>query len=76
MSNIFKMRKLIQAWLYAIYLEELSNAEVEVGKNEKQKVWEKGIQLVGDQLLIDQTLFRNLKKMSQQQQEKENQPNF
>lgn len=66
MSNFSKIRAILEAWLDYIHLEDLSNAEVEVGKEEKQKIWDKEIQLVGDQFLLPQSLFQKFKKPSQE----------
>ncbi len=45
-----------------IHLEDLSNAEVEAGSPEQPNIWDKGLSLVRDQLLIDKSLFQDLKE--------------
>lgn len=62
MSETGKIRKIIKAWEHYLYLENLSNASVEVGKDDNRKIWDENIQLVGNQLLIPQPLFQQFKK--------------
>jgi hypothetical protein len=65
MSNSAKIRAILEAWLDYIYLEDLSQAEVEVGKEAQRKVWDREIQLVGDRLLIGQAVFQELGQTAQ-----------
>ncbi len=60
MSATAKIRTLLRAWMDYIHLEDLSNAEVEAGSPEQPNIWDKGISLVRDQLLIDKSLFQDL----------------
>lgn len=38
MPNFSKIKAILEAWQDYIHLEDLSNAEIEVGKEEKQKI--------------------------------------
>lgn len=76
MPNFSKIRAILEAWLDYIYLEDLSNAEIEVGKYEKQKVWDKENQLIGDRLNISQSVFQQLKKKYRELAEKGKQQEF
>lgn len=62
MANHSKLKALLQAWLDYIQVENLSNAKVEAGNQERPNIWETGLSLIGDQLLIDETQFKALKQ--------------
>lgn len=76
MSDLAKIRAILKAWLDYIYLEDLSNAEVEAGKDEKRKIWDEGIRLIGDQLLIPQSVFQEFRKKYQALEEKKQLQDF
>jgi AAA domain len=60
-----KLIQIVQAWLAYIRLEELTQAEVERGSDAYPKVIDKGVQLVGNKLMLDSEVF---KQFQQQQQ--------
>lgn len=60
-----KLIQIVQAWLAYIRLEELTQAEVERGSDVFPKVIDKGVQLVGNKLMLDSEVF---KQFQQQQQ--------
>ena len=60
-----KLIQIVQAWLGYIRLEELTQAEVERSSDIYSKVVDKGVQLVGNKLLLDSEVFTQL--MQQQQ---------
>lgn len=62
MSEPSKISALIQTWIDYIRLSDLTNAEVDAGNEEQTCIWDKGISLVGNQLLIDDELFKELKQ--------------
>lgn len=62
MSETAKIKKLLSAWLDYIYLEELSNASVDAITPLGQNTWDKGVSLVGDNLVLSKSLFQELKK--------------
>jgi predicted nucleic acid-binding Zn-ribbon protein len=65
MLELEKFTQIIQAWLAYIRLEELTQAEVERGSDVYPKVVDKGVQLVGNKLMLDGEVF---KQFQQQQQ--------
>ena len=67
-----KIRAIISAWLDYIWLEDLTNAKVKAGNSSNPLIWDKNVSLVGDQLIIDKTLFKTIKQnfKTYQQQEK------
>lgn len=72
-----KMRKIISAWLDYIRLEDLTNAKINNENSTHPMIWNENISLVGNQLLIDKTLFKTIKqefKSSQQQNKTEEIP--
>ena len=71
MSRLAKIRGILEAWLDYIYLEDLSQAEVEFGRQAQRKIWEKEVQLVGDKLLIGQAVFQELRRTAQAWAERE-----
>lgn len=60
-----KLIQIVQAWLSYIRLEELTQAEVERSSDIYSKVVDKGVQLLGNKLLLDSEVF---KQFQQQQQ--------
>ena len=62
MSESAKIQMLTSAWLDYIYLEELSNASVDAITPFGQNTWDKGVSIVGDNLLLSKSLFQELKK--------------
>jgi hypothetical protein len=62
MSETAKIKMLLSAWLDYIYLEDLSNASVDAITPLGQNTWDKGVSLVGDNLLLSKPLFQELKK--------------
>lgn len=79
MSNPFKIRKIIETWLDTIYLEELSNAEIESfppSSRQPQTVWDEGISLVGDHLLIKHEIFTEIKERYKKLCEKKKEQDF
>jgi AAA domain len=65
MLELEKLIQIVQAWLSYIRLEELTQAEVERGSDAYPKVIDKGVQLVGNKLMLDSEVF---KQFQQQQQ--------
>ncbi|MBD2415586.1 DNA helicase [Nostoc calcicola FACHB-389] len=62
MATDSQIRQLLKAWLDYIYLENLSNAKVEADDSEQPNIWDSLVNLVGDKLLIDESLFKELKQ--------------
>jgi len=62
MSETAKIKMLTSAWLDYIYLEELSNASVDAITPLGQNTWDKGVSIVGDNLLLSKSLFQELKE--------------
>ena len=73
MSETAKINKLISAWLDYIYLEDLSNASVDAVTPLGQNTWDKGVSIVGDNLLLSKSLFQELKKQYFSASERKNQ---
>ncbi|WP_029631602.1 MULTISPECIES: DEAD/DEAH box helicase [Nostocales] len=61
MLDKHKIDQLLNAWLDFFYLENLSHAEVDAADDDNQ-IFDKGISLVGDNLLIEESLFKQLKQ--------------
>ena len=62
---MFEPEKLIQivsAWLEYIRQEEMTNAEVEKGWGSYQKVFDEGVGIVGNKLLLDNSCFTQFKQ--------------
>ena len=57
-----KLIQILTAWLEYIRLEELTSAEVEKGWGSYQKVFEGGGRLVSNKLLLDSSLFNQLRQ--------------
>ena len=74
MSETAKIKKLLSAWLDYIYLEELSNASVDAITPLGQNTWDKGVSIVGDNLLLSKSLFQELKKQYFSASDRQNQP--
>ena len=62
MANDSKLRALIQTWTDYIWFADLTNAEVDAGKEEQNCIWDKDVTLLGDQLRIEEPLFKELKQ--------------
>lgn len=60
-----KLIQIVQAWLSYIRLEELTQAEVERSSDIYSKVVDKGVQLVGNKLLLDSEVFTQFQKQQQ-----------
>jgi hypothetical protein len=60
-----KLQQIVQAWLSYIRLEELTQAEVERSSDIYSKVVDKGVQLVGNKLLLDNEVFTQFQKQQQ-----------
>ncbi|GAB1544237.1 hypothetical protein NUACC21_69130 [Scytonema sp. NUACC21] len=62
MAEDLQIRQLLKAWLDYIHIEHLSNAKVEADDSEHPNIWDSQVNLVGDKLLIDESLFKNIKQ--------------
>lgn len=62
MSNQRKISTLIQSWSDYIWLSDLTNAEVDAGDSDRPCIWDKGISLLGDNLLLSEPLFAQIQK--------------
>ncbi|MBD2472243.1 ATP-binding protein [Nostoc sp. FACHB-145] len=62
MAEDSQIRALLKAWLDYIKVENLSNAKVEADESEHPNIWDSLVNLVGDKLLIDESLFKELKQ--------------
>jgi hypothetical protein len=60
-----KLIQLIKAWLSYIRLEELTQAEVERGSESYPKVFDNSVRLVGNKLMLDSELFKQLQQQLQ-----------
>jgi AAA domain len=60
-----KLIQIVQAWLGYIRLEELTQAEVERSSDIYSKVVDKGVQLVGNKLLLDSEVFTRFQQQQQ-----------
>ena len=52
-----KLIQIVSAWLEYIRQEEMTNAEVEKGWGSYQKVFDEGVRIVGNKLLLDNSCF-------------------
>jgi len=57
-----KIRELQNAWLDYIAIENLCNAQVDAGSEDRPRIWEKDIRLLGDKLLLNESLFNELQQ--------------
>jgi hypothetical protein len=62
MAEDSQIRALLKAWLDYIQVENLSNAKVEADDSEYPNIWDSLVNLVGDKLLIDESLFKKIKQ--------------
>jgi hypothetical protein len=62
MAEASRIRQLLKAWLDYINIENLSNAKVEADDLEHPNIWDSLVNLVGDKLLIDESLFKSIKQ--------------
>lgn len=72
-----KFRAIIAAWLEYIRLEELTESKISEPEEEnkpletkKRVIWDKDVSLVGDQLIIDKNLFKEIKESIKENQKK------
>ncbi|MBE9209749.1 DNA helicase [Nostoc sp. LEGE 06077] len=70
MAEDSQIRALLKAWLDYIKVENLSNAKVEADESEHPNIWDSFVNLVGDKLLIDESLFKNIKQQFKNSQKK------
>jgi energy-coupling factor transporter ATP-binding protein EcfA2 len=70
MSEHSKISLLLQTWIDYIRLSDLTNAEVDAGNEELPCIWDKGVSLVGDQLLVNTELFQELKQQFKEFQQR------
>ncbi|MBD2616306.1 DNA helicase [Nostoc punctiforme FACHB-252] len=70
MAEDSQIRALLKAWLDYIKVENLSNAKVEADESEHPNIWDSLVNLVGDKLLIDESLFKNIKQQFKNSQKK------
>ena len=61
-SDEAQIRAIISIWLDYIRLEDLTNAKVDAKRHGVDYVWDKGVSLIGNHLIIDKTLFKTLKQ--------------
>ena len=64
MLDLPKLIQLLPAWLSDISLEELTSAEVEKGRGSYQKVFNQGIAIIGNHLVLEKTLFQQLQQQA------------
>lgn len=57
-----KIRAIMAIWLDYIRLEDLTNAKVDSKRHGVDYVWDKGVSLIGNHLMIDRALFKTLKQ--------------
>jgi hypothetical protein len=57
-----KIRAIMAIWLDYIRLEDLTNAKVDAQRHGVDYVWDKGVSLIGNYLIIDRALFKTLKQ--------------
>ena len=57
-----KIRAIVSTWLDYLRLEELTNAKVDAEKYGTPYIWDKGVSLIGNHLIIDKPLFQKLKQ--------------
>ncbi|GFE71728.1 ATP-binding protein [Chroococcus sp. FPU101] len=61
LSKKEKIRSILETGLDYLRLEDLTEAKVEAIKDNEPQVWEKNVSLIGNQLMIERTLFQTLK---------------
>ncbi|MGI2909341.1 AAA domain-containing protein [Tolypothrix sp. VBCCA 56010] len=61
MPNKLHINKILNAWLDYFYLDNLSRAEVNAA-DDSNLIIDKGISLIGDNLLIEESLFKQFKQ--------------
>ncbi|NJM89939.1 MAG: superfamily I DNA/RNA helicase [Hydrococcus sp. RU_2_2] len=75
MLELPKLIQIVKAWLEYIRLEEMTSAEVEKGRGNYQKVFDSGVRLANNKLLLDSSLFEPLQQqylsLKQRGQERE-----
>lgn len=70
LSDETKIRAIISTWLDYLRLEDLTNAKVDAKKYGTDYVWDKGVSLIGNNLILDKTLFQTLKQEFKSYQKK------
>ena len=61
-SDEAKIRAILAIWLDYIRLEDLTNAKVDAKRHGVDYIWDKGVSLICNHLIIDKTLFKTLKQ--------------
>ncbi len=61
MAETLQIPELLKAWLDYIHVENLSNAKVDAREEERPRIWDKGVTLLGDKLLLLESLFKEFK---------------
>ncbi|OKH32388.1 DNA helicase [[Phormidium ambiguum] IAM M-71] len=62
MASKLQIPELLQAWLSYIHIENLCNAKVDAREDSSPRIWDKGVTLLGDKLLLEETLFKEFKQ--------------
>ncbi len=70
LSDEDKIRAIVSSWLDYLRLEELTNAKVDAEKYGTPCVWDKGVSLIGNHLILDKILFQTLKQEFKSYQKK------
>lgn len=60
-----KITKILNAWLDFFYLENLCRAQINAADDSNQ-IFDKGISIIGDNLGVDESIFKQLKQQYQQ----------
>ena len=76
MSEHLKISAIIETWMDYIRLSDLTNAEVDASTSQQPGIWEKDVSLVGNQLLVADSLFKELKKQFLELEQKEKASEF
>jgi hypothetical protein len=62
MSTEQKISAILQTYLDYIQLEELTNSEIDAGDDDEQRIWDKEISLITNQLILSEALFKEFKQ--------------
>lgn len=76
LSKTEKIRSILATGLDYLRLEDLTEAKVEAIKDNEPQVWEKNVSLIGNQLMIDRTLFKTLQEKVASYQQKNKPEDF
>lgn len=76
LSKTEKIRSILATGLDYLRLEDLTEAKVEAIKDNEPQVWEKNVSLIGNQLMIDRTLFKTLQEKVTSYQQKNKPEDF